>query len=359
MLTRNKWLFVFTGLAVLIKVFSLFPDAVERYYSNGIYPVIGKLQRALFGWIPFSIGDLFYAALILLLLRRIIVMVKKIKRREAGKAYWLAGLKRFAWVAILIYVFFNGLWALNYNRNGIASQLQLKVSTYTQEELVEVMQTITERLASLDSTALLTRTDIRKKRTLFNNAVTAYDSLATHNHIFDYSIRSVKPSLYSYLGNYLGFTGYYNPFSGEAQVNTTVPLFIQPFTTCHEIGHQLGYAKENEANFAGYLAARSSPDAAFRYSVYFDLYTYSWYYLYNIDSAKAKQFSERLPITVKNDYKELREFNRKHRNPVERVIDKLYGEYLKANEQPSGKLAYNEVIAWLVAYYKKYGKEAI
>ncbi len=359
MLTRNKWLFVFTGLAVFIKVFSLFPDAVERYYSNGIYPVIGKLQRALFGWIPFSIGDLFYAALILLLLRKIIVMVKKIRRREANKAYWLAGLKQFAWVVILVYVFFNGLWALNYNRNGIAAQLQLKVSTYTQEELVEVMQTITERLASLDSTALLTRTDIRNKRNLFSNAVTAYDSLAMHNRIFDYSIKSVKPSLYSYLGNYLGFTGYYNPFSGEAQVNTTVPCSSSPSLPVIEIGHQLGYAKENEANFAGYLAARSSPDAAFRYSVYFDLYTYSWYYLYNIDSAKAKQFSERLPLTVKNDYKELREFNRKHRNPVERVIDKLYGEYLKANEQPSGKLAYNEVIAWLVAYYKKYGREAI
>jgi len=55
-------------------------------------------------------------------------------------------------------------------------------------------------------------------------------------------------------------------------VNTTTPVFTQPFTTCHEIGHQLGYAKENEANFAGYLSARSSRDPAFLYSVYFDLY---------------------------------------------------------------------------------------
>lgn len=359
MFTRNKWLFVFTGLAIVIKVFSLFPDAVERYYSNGIYPFIGKLQRALFGWIPFSVGDIFYAVLILLLLRKVIVLVKKIRRREANSTYWLAGLKQFIWVVVLVYVFFNGLWALNYNRNGIASQLGLRVSNYTQEELVEVMETITERLEVLDSVALLTRPDIRRKRNLFRNAVNAYDSLAMHIPVFDYSIKSVKPSLYSYLGNYLGFTGYYNPFSGEAQVNTTVPLFIQPFTTCHEIGHQLGYAKENEANFAGYLAAKSSSDAAFRYSVYFDLYTYSWYYLYNIDSAMARRFSERLPVTVKNDYRELKEFNRKHRNPVERVIDDLYGQYLKANEQPSGKLAYNEVIAWLVAYYKKYGKEAI
>ena len=28
-------------------------------------------------------------------------------------------------------------------------------------------------------------------------------------------------------------------------------------------------------------------------------------------------------------------------------------------QQPSGKLSYSEVISWLIAYYKKYGKEAI
>ena len=134
---------------------------------------------------------------------------------------------------------------------------------------------------------------------------------------------------------------------------------MQPFTTCHEIGHQLGYAKENEANFAGYLAARSSPDPAFRYSVYFDLYAYSWFYLYRLDSVLAKQFNHQLPAGVKKDQATLRKFLIRHRNPVEAVIDKLYGEYLRANEQPAGRMAYNEVIAWLVAYYRKFGREAI
>jgi hypothetical protein len=50
---------------------------------------------------------------------------------------------------------------------------------------------------------------------------------------------------------------------------------------------------------------------------------------------------------------------KKYRNPIEAIIDHLYGQYLKANNQPSGKLTYNEVVAWLVAYYKKYGAEAI
>jgi hypothetical protein len=78
--------------------------------------------------------------------------------------------------------------------------------------------------------------------------------------------------LWGWLGNYVGFTGYYNPFTGEAQVNTTVPKFLQPFTASHEVAHQLGYAKEMEANFVGYLAASHSTDTLFRYSVYLDLF---------------------------------------------------------------------------------------
>jgi hypothetical protein len=356
---KNKTLVILLALALLIKLFSMFPDAVERYYAHGLYLYTSALQRALFGWIPISIGDLFYGVAVLFLLYKLIDLVKRLSRKQANRQYWIGGLRLLVTVSLWIYISFNALWGLNYNRHGIASELGLQVGKYTKEDLVTVVQTLTDRLYTLDSTGRLNRESLHRKRTLFNGAVNAYDSLALRHTGISYSFQSVKPSLYSYLGNYLGFTGYYNPFSGEAQVNTTVPVFVQPFTTCHEIGHQLGYAKENEANFAGYLAARSSPDPAFRYSAYFDLYSYSWYYLYRQDSVLAKQFNDVLPPGVKKDHAELRDFLRRHRNPVEAVIDKLYGQYLIANEQPAGRLSYNEVIAWLIAYYKKYGKEAI
>src|SRR5690606_33086874 len=133
--------------------------------------------------------------------------------------------------------------------------------------------------------------------------------------------------------------------------NTTVPVFIQPFTTCHEIGHQLGYAKESEAKFAGFLAASSTDDPAFLYSVYFDMYAYAARYLYLADSNALKQISNTLSESVKDDIKELRSFYRKHSTPIETAIDKLYAEYLKANEQPSGRMSYNEVVALLIAYH--------
>ena len=355
---KTAWL-VLLGLAISIKIFSLFPDAVETYYALGIYPVISKLQRILFGWLPFSVGDIFYGLIIVWLINKLYRTIRRIIKKQTNKKYWLQALLQLAFIMVVVYVSFNFLWGLNYNRRGVASQLGLKVERYSKDDLVQLMQQVVIRLNALDSPSRVNREALLRKRNLFNGATAAYDQLARNEAQFTYSFSSVKPSLYSYLGNYLGYTGYYNPFSGEAQVNTTVPLFVQPFTTCHEIGHQLGYAKENEANFAGYLSAKSSQDALYRYSVYFDLYSYSRYYLYAQDSVTARQLDAQLPPGMKADYRELREFVKKYRNPIEVIIDHLYGQYLKANNQPGGKLTYNEVVAWLVAYYKKFGKDAI
>src|SRR5678809_1786278 len=115
--------------------------------------------------------------------------------------------------------------------------------------------------------------------------------------------------MWGWLGNYAGFMGYYNPFTGEAQVNTTVPKFLQPYITTHEIAHQLGYSKENEANFVGYLAAISSPDPVFHYSTYFDLFLYANREVYFFDSVSSKNAREELNPFVKKDIEELIQFN--------------------------------------------------
>ena len=259
---------------IIIKLFSFFPNAVEKYYSTGIYIYIARFLRMAFGWIPFSMGDILYALLGIYSLYKSISLLKKGFKKQLDRKYFFLFLKKMAFIVLVIYVLFNLLWGLNYNRLGIAYQLQLNVQPYSTKELHGILQIIVERLNNLDSAARLQRNELRKKSLLFSGSVDAYKNIENGNPIFGYPSPSVKPSIFSYAGDFLGFTGYYNPFSGEAQVNTTVPVFVQPFTTCHEIGHQLGYAKESEANFAGYLSSKSSDSKAFRYSVYFDLYLY-------------------------------------------------------------------------------------
>jgi hypothetical protein len=347
-------------LTILIKLASLYPDWVETNYSNGIYPLISRLQRILFGWIPFSIGDLFYGFLVLVVLFRTFRFFKLLFKKKINRTYFITALQESIFFLLFVYVFFNLLWGLNYNRRGIAYQLHLNVKTYTLADLDTLTKTLAQRLN--DYAPLISeerRDSFDKKRLLFETAHEAF-KLGEKNYAFlKYKTRSVKPSLYSYLGNYLGFQGYYNPFSGEAQVNTTVPRVLEPFVTAHEIAHQIGYGKENEANFVGFLASKHSESAVLKYSMYFDMYRYAVGEISRRDTNLARTFAEATHPQVKKDIEELRKFFIKYKNPVEPVIMWGYGHFLKANNQPAGKRSYNEVVAWLIAYYKKFGTNAI
>lgn len=347
-------------LTILIKWASWYPGWVERNYSVGIYPLISKVQRLLFGWIPFSIGDLFYAFLSIVILYKTFQLFKTIIKKRFTRQYFVAGLQQIIFFFLFVYVFFNLLWGLNYNRQGIAYQLKLQVKEYSLADLDTLTTVIESRINYYANFVTEAQRDsFDKKSRLFANAYKAYDAVGKQYAFLDYSPKSVKPSLFSYLGNYLGFQGYYNPFSGEAQVNTTVPRFLEPYVTTHEMAHQLGYGKENEANFVGFLACRAYNNNAFRYSVYYDMYNYSLGEVYRRDTAMAKAFQLKVHPQVKKDQEEFRHFYRKYRNPIEPIIMWGYGHFLKANNQPAGKRSYNEVVAWLIAYYKKYGVEAL
>jgi len=347
-------------LVILIKLSSFYPGTIEASYSNGVYPVISEVQRFLFGWLPFSLGDLIYGFFILVILIKTWQLIRTIFKKKFNRQYFLSGLKQIIFFFLFVYVFFYLLWGLNYSRKGIAKQLDLKMSTYNLAELDTLTGILEERLnhyaALVESRQ---RDSFYKKRNLFRESYLAYELGSLQYSFLKYKPRSIKPSLFSYAGNVLGFEGYYNPFSGEGQVNTTIPVFMQPFVACHEIGHQVGYGKENEANFAGFLACRLHPSPVFRYSVYFDMYNYTINELYRSDSAKAKKYFDALHPQVKKDYLEMRTFFRKYKNPIEPVITWFYGKYLEANNQPAGKRTYSEVISFLIAYQKKFGRESL
>ncbi|MEI2756925.1 MAG: DUF3810 domain-containing protein [Chitinophagaceae bacterium] len=347
-------------LTILIKWASWYPGWVEVNYSLKIYPVISRIQRVLFGWLPISIGDLFYAFLVIIVTFKLFRLTKAIIRKKTNRLYWVAGLQQFIFFILFLYVSFNLLWGLNYNRLGIAHQLKLDVKNYSNADLNTLASVIQSRVNYYAGFVEQDERDsFNRKKTLFASATDAYKEVAKKFQFLKYYSESIKPSIYSYLGNYLGFQGYYNPFSGEAQVNTTIPRFLEPFVTTHEIAHQLGYARENEANFVGFLACRAYESNIFRYSVYFDMYNYTIIELYQRDSVLAKSYQEkRHPVLIK-DVNEYRAFFKRYANPLQDIIMEGYGEFLKANNQPAGKKSYNEVVAWMIAYYKKYGIDAL
>jgi hypothetical protein len=302
-------------------------------------------------------GDVIYFACGLWLLAGLYFLIRRLFRREWTAAQWLGWGRRFIEGILIILIIFNALWGFNYNRLGIAYQLDLKPESYSEATLQTLIDSLSGRLneTRLNETRLTIGVNRVYPQDPAREAVEAYRRLDKTYPFLHYSVRSVKTSLYGKLGDYLGFLGYYNPFTGEAQVNRTVPAFSTPYTTCHEMAHQLGYASESEANFVGYLAAVHSTDTLFRYSTYFDLFNYANREMFVRDSAAARRNYRRLDTLVKLDFREWALFLKAHRNPLEPILNKLYDGYLKANNQPKGIGSYDEVTGWLIAYERKYG----
>ncbi|MEP6616658.1 MAG: DUF3810 domain-containing protein, partial [Ginsengibacter sp.] len=274
---KNSRYFLIVPCAVilLIKIFSLSHALVESMYSSGFFQGFAILLRKLTGWIPFSIGDVIYLLAGIWLLLKILKVLILIFKKRMDRRILLNGIRKMIIILLWIYIVFNIFWGLNYNRRGIAYQLNLSTK-YDSSDLKKILVLLLQKVNTTKHDLVIQRSTYPGDNELYQRAHDCYRRMNQIYPFIDYTPVSVKTSLYSTWGNYLGFTGYYNPFSGEAQVNHTVPKFIMPYTTCHEIAHQLGYAKEDEANFVGYLAATSSQDTLFQYSTYFDLFLYAY-----------------------------------------------------------------------------------
>jgi uncharacterized protein DUF3810 len=355
---NNRRFWIRTGvlllLALSIHLFCLDTLWAETYYSTGIYKPISRILRSISGIVPFSIGDIIYGLIFIWIVIKISLLIKHLFKSDAKPGYWKNVSAKTITIFLWIYIIFNILWGINYNREGIAYQLGLPERKYTEDDLKQINGLLLQKVNECKQALILHPDSIKNNGELFDRAIQSYNEAAKKYSFLTYKTASVKPSMWGWLGNYLGFTGYYNPFTGEAQVNTTVPKFLQPFTTCHEMAHQLGYAKEDEANFVGYLAASAYSDMRFRYSVYLDLFIASNRNLRAVDSTSAKMYRKQLLPEVVTDLKEWKIFIIQHNNPVEPIISWMYGKYLQGNQQPSGIITYDEDISLLIEYYRKY-----
>src|SRR5688572_28630302 len=114
-------------LTILIKWASWYPGWVENYYTYGAYPAIARVQRFLFGWLPFSLGDLFYGFLLLVVIFRSSRFFKLLFQKKLTRGYFVAAMQQGIFFFLFVYVFFNLLWGLNYNCKGTSYQIGIEV----------------------------------------------------------------------------------------------------------------------------------------------------------------------------------------------------------------------------------------
>lgn len=342
----------FIVIIIIIKFISFSYDRVEWYHEH-IYSLLSEGIRFFTGIVPFSLGDLLYATVILLFLCSLIKLGRLlVQKKFTRQLFYLKLVSIVKWI-MGIYILFSVCWGLNYQRAGIANQLKLNEEKYTDVELFDITDSLIYKVNNSRKKLPDSVGQFYTYQQDFEIAFQSYEKLKNEYPFLEYKSKSIKKSFFGKFGNYAGFLGYINPFTGEAQVNVTPPKFVLPFVSCHEIAHQIGYASESEANFVGYLAAKASQDSFFHYSVYFDLFLYANKACFQKDSTRAKENFKRLDLLVKNDFRKYKQFYSKYKNPFEPYIRKFYDQYLKANDQLKGVESYDEVIGLLIAFQKK------
>lgn len=332
---------------IIVKIVAFFPEVIENYYSKGFYPILSKGLRSLFGGLSFSFGNVMYGVLIFVLIKWLL------KNRKGFFRNWKTNGLKFLSILSIFYFFFHFLWGMNYYRIPLHEKLNINkeykladLEALT-EKMIAKSNELQVRITSNDSVAVINPyTD----KEIFEIAQIGYHNLPKELKEFDYHTKSIKQSLFSLPLSYMGFGGYLNPFTNEAQVNYLKPKYTTPFTTCHEMAHQTGIGSESECNFIGYLAAINNNDDYFQYAAYTTAVRYCFRNLEEIEEGKSKLYLEKLNKGVLKNFEENEIFWKEYETPINTFFEYFYDNFLKANQQKDGLESYSKFIDLLIGY---------
>lgn len=178
----------------------------------------------------------------------------------------------------------------------------------------------------------------------------AYADLPKEYDFVDRFYSQVKPVLLSEPMSYTHITGVYTFFTGEANLNVNFPDYTIPYTAAHELAHQRGVAREDEANFVAFLVCRASDDAYIRYSGLVGMYEYVMSALYRADRELYLDARSRVEKTVLDEQRAYSAFfDRYRKSTVGKVSGAVNNSYLQS-QGTAGTKSYGMVVDLAVIY---------
>lgn len=334
-------------LIVLIELLKTQPHWIEKYYSQLFYPAISYLYIILFSWIPFSVGDIFYAFTGVILLYNTWLIFSSLFKKN-----WY-NLKlssvRIIFYLSTIYIAFNINWGLHYFRQPVAEKFDLNNQNISRDDYLKVLDKYITIVNDLRENIDLSEKS--KNGVKGDLAEIVFRNTLLKDYLCKSQIKAKEP-ISSELASYFTVSGYFNPFTLEVQVNQLIPNASYPFVHVHELTHQMGVGFEDECNFIAFLILKDNEDTWYKYSAYYSAVEYLLRSLYGdkelIDFYKAK-----LSPKVIHDFKQEREFWQSYRGWVDKVSGVFYNQFLKHNNQPEGLERYSQMTTLLVAWEKQ------
>jgi hypothetical protein len=346
--------YIFLGLSLILYAIGLasptFADFFNRYISSAVRATTATLT----GWIPFSLAETLLLFLPVIVVSLVVYAVRF--RCDSWRTVFVYVGEICAIVAFLFSLF---IWSFGmaYQGTGLEDKLNLDRRDVSVEELEETAFILLEQVNALADEIDFRNSDFSvmpySLSELNDKLLIAYHRVDDDLPFLQTLNSRLKPVINSELMSHAHITGVYTYFTGEANLNMVFPDYTLPYTAAHELAHQRGIAREDEANFIAFLVCIASDDPYIQYSGYLNMFEYVVSALNKADSARYQAAFAELDRRAYFEEIAYAEFYAKYRHSkVSNVSNAVNDTYLKLQGTP-GAQSYGMVVDLAVAYYKK------
>lgn len=355
MLRNNKWLLsllIIPITEILRWLAKANPSFVEYNYSRTIFIRLMQGVSSFYGAIPVSMGE------VLLFVYLIIVMTMMVQwigdlRNKRKRSNDVHNLFRFLGVSLsILYFLFFAFYGVNFYREPIKVIDEERMASTTQKDLEEALEYYIEQandIAQLMEVQVVTTPTYTE---IIEMSELSYYYLPNEYRYMTGVFGPPKRLILSEVQANMGYTGVYSMFTGEPLVNGLLVSADVPFTVTHEIAHQRGVAKENEANYMAFIACLGSIDPYMNYSGYFNAIQYLSNELYKIDQDSASAIMTTCHKLVKRDLNAVTDFWDVHLKPdMASTMDVVVETNLERHGQEDGLASYGQVSQYMLDYY--------
>ena len=345
-------IYLFTAFSALLYLLAVLIPAFADFFNQHTSVAVRFLLAHLTNRIPFSFAELLLYYLPLLLIGIGVYAAKY--RCETWRMVFVCVGEIMCIVAILLDIFIWG-FGMAYHGSTLDKKLDLERRDVSAEELAQTLEILTEKINAECDDVTFRRGNFSvmpySLSELNDKLLEAYDKVDDDLTFLSSLSSRLKPVIASEAMSYIHITGVYSYFTGEANLNVNFPDYTIPYTAAHELAHQRGIARENEANFIAFLVCIASDDAYIRYSGYLNMYEYVASALYRANPDEYRRLYRTLDSRVASEETAYSAFYAKYRDSKASVVAGAVNDtYLKI-QGTAGTKSYGMVVDLAVAYY--------
>ena len=355
----SVWLFLLAIVSAFLHLGFVVNTRFADAFNEGPAAAVRAVFAHLTGWIPFSLAETLILAVPMLFVAALVVCI-----RNAGLSWRRAGYCILSLVSVLalLYSMFVWTFAAGYRAStldrklGIADEEVSAVQLATAAAiLADEMEYLMPEITFRHNNASVMPYDYTE---LSRRLMTAYDVVCDGCPFLQRLDSRVKPVALSEPWTYTHISGVYTMFTGEANINVNFPDYVIPYTAAHELAHQRGIARENEANFVAFLVCLSSDDPYIRYSGCLNMYEYIMSALYSASPEYYSMVQSSLDLRIRYEQYAYSVFFDRYRETVVSEVSEAVNNTYLVMQGTDGTKSYGMVVDLAVAYAASLNKAA-